>query len=91
MVPAGAVWIQDGKFTMNDGAVIHDIIGRAVYIDGGKSEIGGTIQHITGDGDMWNGFSGTAIHIRNKGWAVLKGTGVIDTITGEHAAIAALS
>ena len=82
--PAGAVWLQGAEFVMEDGAEIHDVVGRAVYADGGKASIGGTISGITGDKDMWQGWSGAAVHIRGKGYAVLESTGRIDTITGEH-------
>lgn len=83
--PAGAVWLQGSTFEMADGAEIENIIGRALYIDGGQANIGGTIRNIQGDADMWQGFNGVAAHIRDEGWAVLEQTGVIDTVTGEHA------
>ena len=83
--PAGAVWLQGSSFTMNDGAEIRNIDGRAVYVDGGSATLGGKISNITGNKNMWQGFSGVALHIRNKGTAKLTATGKIDTITGEHA------
>lgn len=83
--PAGAVWLQGAEFVMEDGAEIKNVVGRAVYADGGTASIGGTISNIAGDKDMWQGWSGAAVHIRGKGYAVLESTGRIDTITGEHA------
>ena len=82
--PAGAVWVQGTNATMMSGAEIRNVIGRAFYIDGGSASIGGTIFNIQGDLDMWQGMNGVAVHVRNKGWAVLESTGVIDTITGKH-------
>ena len=62
--PAGAVWLQGGSFEMQDGAKIQNVNGRAVYVDGGEVSIGGTISGITGNANMWQGKSGTAIHLR---------------------------
>ena len=42
--PAGAIWIQGSSFTMNAGAVIRNIIGRAVYADGGTATVGARSQ-----------------------------------------------
>ena len=43
-----AVWNQGGTFTMEEGAEISDVYGRALYSeDGGKSEINGVISRIT--------------------------------------------
>lgn len=72
--PAGAVWLQGAEFVMEDGAEIHDVVGRAVYADGGKASIGGTISGITGDKDMWQGASGVAIHVRGGADVTLTGT-----------------
>ena len=44
--PAGAIWIQGSSFTMNAGAVIRNIIGRAVYADGGTATVGLSLIHI---------------------------------------------
>lgn len=41
---AGAVWMQGGSFTMEEGAVIENIVGRAIYADGGTATINGTIS-----------------------------------------------
>ena len=38
---------------MNAGAVIRNIIGRAVYADGGTATVGGAINDIKPDSDMW--------------------------------------
>ena len=83
--PAGAVWLQGAIFEMEDGAVISNINGRAVYVDGGEAAIGGKISNITGNNKMWQGTSGTALHLRNKAECVLKGTGIIENITSGSA------
>ena len=83
--PAGALWIQGGTVDMQKGSEISGIVGRAIYEDGGNVTVNGTISNIKGDGDMWQGWSGAAIHVRGKGKAVLGSTGVIDGVTGEHA------
>lgn len=64
--PAGAVWIQGAEFTMESGAEISNVIGRAVYADGGKVTINGSINSIRADGDMWQGINGVVLHLRNK-------------------------
>lgn len=71
--PAGAVWLQGAEFIMNDGAEISDMVGRAVYADGGSATINGIISNITGDSDMWQGKSGI-LHIRNGADITLNGT-----------------
>ena len=71
---AGAVWMQGGSFTMEEGAVIENVVGRAVYADGGEAVINGTISGIKSDGDMWNGCQGVAIHLRNCATASVGGT-----------------
>ena len=85
--PAGAVWIQGGTFTMEQGSYIggsteenRQMIGRAIYIDSGEATVNGTIQNVKSDGDMWQGRSGVAIHLRAGARAVLGNTGVIDKI-----------
>ena len=62
--PAGAVWVQGTGITMNDGAVIRDIVGRAVCVDGGSATIGGDIVNIKADDNMWQGNTGLAVHGR---------------------------
>lgn len=62
--PAGAVWLQGSRFIMENGASIENVIGRAVYADGGNAEIDGEISNITDSKDIWQGKTGSAIHIR---------------------------
>lgn len=86
--PAGAVWVQGAIFEMEDGAVISNINGRAVYVDGGKATIGGTISGITGNPAMWQSKDGTAIHLRGENAsAVLTSTAVIEEISGGGSAV----
>lgn len=73
---AGAVWVQGTEATMEEDAKIHDVIGRAFYIDGTAGDgvnINGTISNITGDKDMWQGQNGAAIHLRGGAVAHLNG------------------
>lgn len=76
--PAGAIWIQGSSFTMNAGAVIRNIIGRAVYADGGTATVGGAINNIKPDSDMWQKTNGIAIHLRNQAIGTLDSTCSID-------------
>ena len=76
--PAGAIWIQGSSFTMNEGAVIRNIIGRAVYADGGTATVGGAINDIKPDKDMWQKTNGIAIHLRNQAIGTLDSTCSID-------------
>ncbi|WP_418727532.1 S-layer homology domain-containing protein [Dysosmobacter sp.] len=86
--PAGAVWVQGAIFEMEDGAVISNINGRAVYVDGGEVTVGGTISGITGNPAMWQGKDGTAIHLRGENAsAVLTSTAVIEEISGGGSAV----
>ncbi len=80
--PAGAVWIQGGNFTMNEGAEISNMIGRAVYADGGIVSLGGTISGITANKNMWQGTSGIALHLRNNATGTLTATGLIENVIG---------
>ena len=80
--PAGAIWVQGASITMEKGSEISNIIGRAVYVDGGKATIGGTISGITGNANMWQGRNGCAIHLRNKASGTLLSGGVIKEISG---------
>lgn len=61
---AGAIWLQGGEFVMNGGAEIRNMVGRAVYADGGSATIGGTIRNIKADTDMWQGITGIGVHGR---------------------------
>lgn len=63
--PAGAIWLQGAEFNMESGAVIQNIVGRAIYADSGKVNIGGKIFNIKSDSDMWQGTSGFVTHVRN--------------------------
>ena len=76
--PAGAIWIQGSSFTMNAGAVIRNIIGRAVYADGGTATVGGAINDIKPNSDMWQKTNGIAIHLRNQAIGTLDSTCSID-------------
>ena len=87
--PAGAIWLQGGTLTMNggiiggaEGAVM---TGRAVYVDSGTANIGGTIQNIKGVDAAWQGQNGVAVHLRSHGEATLTETGKITNVTGANA------
>lgn len=86
--PAGAIWLQGGTLTMNggiiggaDGTVM---TGRAVYVDSGTANIGGTVQNIKGADAAWQGQNGVAVHLRSYGEATLTGTGEITNVTGTN-------
>lgn len=76
--PAGAVWLQGAEFNMEAGAEIKDMVGRAIYADGGTATINGTISNITCDTDMWQGKSGVAIHIRGGAQASFESLAVFN-------------
>ena len=77
--PAGAVWIQGGTFTMEQGSSIHNVIGRALYVDvGGKVVLDGAINDLVSDSDMWNGTGGVILHLRGGSTAELNGHFVAD-------------
>ena len=81
--PAGAVWLQGGTLVMQSGSTIRNINGRAVYADGGKVEIGGTISGIAANKNaMWQADNGTAIHLRNSAEGTLTSTALIQEISG---------
>ena len=81
--PAGAIWVQGASITMEKGSEISNIIGRAVYVDGGKVEIGGVISGIAANKDaMWQANSGIAIHLRNKAEGTLTSTALIKKLSG---------
>lgn len=87
--PAGAVWMQGGVLDMHQGAIIGGagedtpMVGRAIYDEGGTATVNGAIKNVKASGEVWQGRSGTAIHVRGDGQAILGGTGVIDTITSD--------
>lgn len=85
--PAGAVWLQGAIFEMEDGAVIRNINGRAVYVDGGEATIGGTISNITGNANMWQKTNGTVIHLRNNASSKLTSTALIEKVSGGGSAV----
>lgn len=72
--PAGAVWVQGTNATMESGAEIKDIVGRAFYVDGGSATIGGTIRNIKADTDMWQGITGIGVHGRGDSYITLTDT-----------------
>ena len=76
--PAGAIWVQGASITMEKGSEISNIIGRAVYVDGGKATVGGAINDIKPDSDMWQKTNGIAIHLRNQAIGTLDSTCSID-------------
>ncbi|WP_418737431.1 S-layer homology domain-containing protein [Dysosmobacter sp.] len=81
--PAGAIWVQGASITMEKGSEISNIIGRAVYVDGGEVTVGGTISGITDNTDMWQSRNGCAIHLRGENAsAVLTSTAVVENIFG---------
>lgn len=75
--PAGAVWLQVAEFIMETGAEIRNMVGRAVYADGGSATIGGTIRNIKADTDMWQGITGIGVHGRGDSDITLTDTCVI--------------
>ena len=87
--PAGAVWIQGGTLTMNGGVIGGAenvaMTGRAVYVDSGTANVGGTIQNLKGTDAAWQGQNGVAIHLRSGGEATLTATGKITNVTGTNA------
>ena len=72
--PTGAVWVQNGEFTMEHGAEITDINGRAVYADQGIVDIDGTISNVAYNLNFQNAFQGIAVHLRG---------GANGTVSGE--------
>ena len=94
--PAGAVWTQGGALLMEAGAEIRNMIGRAIYADGGNITIGGKIYDITSDADMWQGdlkentLPGVALHLRNSAVGSIKENAVISDLKGGGSAVAVL-
>lgn len=73
--PAGAVWLQNGTFIMNEKAEIRNMVGRAVYADlKSNVTINGSISGIINNGNMWGQNNGVAIHVRGESTATLNGT-----------------
>ena len=81
---AGAVWLQGGTFTMEAGAVIENVHGRAIYADGQGSmaSISGTIRNTVKNSFMWNGedniHARAGAEIEMKNGAMLEGNGTND-------------
>ena len=73
--PAGAVWLQNGTFIMDENAEIRDMVGRAVYADlESNVTIDGSISGITNNKNVWGEDRGVAIHVRGGSTATLNGT-----------------
>ena len=85
--PAGAIWIQGGTLEMEQGAIIDNITGRAIYADSGTVNIGGTISNIKGDGNMWQGTTGLVLHLRSNASGTMSETGEITNISGNGSII----
>lgn len=64
---AGAVWVQGTTANLNTGSEISNVVGRAIYADGGTVKVDGSISNITGNDNMWQGQNGIAIHVRAQG------------------------
>lgn len=87
--PAGAIWIQGGTLNMNGGVIGGadgiTMSGRAIYVDSGTANVGGTIQNIKGTDNCWQGQNGVVIHLRSHGTATLTSTGKVTNVTGTNA------
>ncbi|EFB74466.1 right-handed parallel beta-helix repeat-containing protein [Subdoligranulum variabile] len=81
---AGAVWLQSATFTMEQGAKITNLVGRAVYNEHGTANIDGEISDITNDKDIWNSFDGIAVHVRDSGTANLLEHSLITKINAQN-------
>lgn len=83
---AGAVWIQSGTLDLENGAIIRNTSGHAVYADGVDSSatISGQINAIEADSQAWQGTNGVALHLRNNSGAVLCESGSVSDITGSQ-------
>ena len=62
--PAGAVWMQGGTITMEEGSEIAGIDGRAIYNEAGEALINGTISGVTSSSAMWQGTGGAVMQMR---------------------------
>ena len=89
--PAGAVWTQGGTLLMEAAAEIRNMVGRAIYADGGSITIGGKIHNIKGDVDMWQGTNGVALHLRNDAVGSIQQNAVISDLDKGESAIAVLA
>ena len=78
--PAGAIWVQNASVEMKADSEISNVIGRAVYVDGGEVRIGGKIINIKADNDMWENDNGTVLHLRNS--AIAEFSGIAENCSG---------
>ena len=89
--PAGAVWMQGGTITMEEGSEIAGIDGRAIYNEAGEALINGTISGVTSSSAMWQGTGGAVMHMRMEAKATFGSTGKIDgegvTLSGSGIAV----
>lgn len=76
-----------GTLEMEQGAVIDNITGRAIYADSGTVNIGGTISDIKSDGDMWQVTTGLVLHLRSNASGTMSETGKITNISGNGSII----
>ena len=77
--PAGAIWLQGGKFVMDEGAEIRNMVGRAIYNEAGNVQANGTFANLTTSKNvMWQGNSGAVMHMRVNAKATFGPTSVID-------------
>lgn len=77
--PAGAIWSQSGNVTIENGASIEGVNGRAIYMDGGAVTVDGTISGIKSNKNaMWQGETGFVIHLRGGAQAEIGPHGVIE-------------
>ena len=85
----GAVWAQNGTVTMENGSMIHKVIGRAIYLDmsGSEAIIAGTIKGIVPSTKIFEGTKGAAIYLRLHPTATLLDGSVICDITGTNGAV----
>lgn len=81
--PAGAVWVQGTEASMCAGASISNVVGRAFYVDGGAASVGGTLQNIQADADMWQGTAGVGVHGRGGSRIVLSSTCRMNAFTAK--------
>lgn len=87
--PAGAIWSQSGNVTIENGASIENVNGRAIYMDGGEVTVDGTISGIKSNKNaMWQGDSGFIIHLRGDAQAKIGQHGVIDGASVESSGTA---
>ncbi|MCD8249597.1 MAG: InlB B-repeat-containing protein [Lachnospiraceae bacterium] len=83
----GAIWIQGGTVVMEEESEITDVLGRAIYVDGGSVTVSGTISNITGNSNMKEGQSGISLHLRGEATATLTSTGKITDNSGGGSAV----